>query len=126
MAISFSRPDPSSPTAVAGATFPSSRRGFDQNEVRDFLRMVSAEISRQQERITFLERELLNSQQAGTAPQVELNEETITELLAKRPPVLSRLPARLRARSRFDLKKLRRVWCAKLPMKQRGFVKMPN
>ncbi|MFN5605929.1 MAG: DivIVA domain-containing protein, partial [Actinomycetes bacterium] len=43
MAISFSRPDPSSPTAVAGATFPSARRGFDQNEVRDFLRMVSAE-----------------------------------------------------------------------------------
>ena len=83
MAISFSRPDPSSPTAVAGATFPSSRRGFDQNEVRDFLRMVSAEISRQQERITFLERELLNSQQAGTAPQVELNEETITELLGE-------------------------------------------
>jgi hypothetical protein len=45
--------------------------------------MVSAEISRQQERITFLERELLNSQQVGTAPQVELNEETITELLGE-------------------------------------------
>ncbi len=83
MAISFSRPDPSSPTAVAGATFPSSRRGFDQNEVRDFLRMVSAEISRQQERIAFLERELLNSQQAGPAAQIELNEETITELLGE-------------------------------------------
>ena len=83
MAISFSRPDPSSPTAVAGATFPSSRRGFDQNEVRDFLRMVSAEISRQQERITVLERELLNSQQAGSGPQIELNEETITELLGE-------------------------------------------
>ena len=83
MAISFSRPDPSSPTAVAGATFPSSRRGFDQNEVRDFLRMVSAELSRQQERITFLERELLNSQQAVPAPPIELNEETITELLGE-------------------------------------------
>ena len=83
MAISFSRPDPSSPTAVAGATFPSSRRGFDQNEVRDFLRMVSAEISRQQERITVLERELLNAQQAAPAPQIELNEETITELLGE-------------------------------------------
>ena len=83
MAISFSRPDPSSPTAVAGATFPSSRRGFDQNEVRDFLRMVSAELSRQQERITFLERELLNSQQAVPATPIELNEETITELLGE-------------------------------------------
>lgn len=83
MAISFSRPDPSSPTAVAGATFPSSRRGFDQNEVRDFLRMVSAEISRQQERITFLERELLNSQQTAPASPIELNEETITEMLGE-------------------------------------------
>ena len=83
MAISFSRPDPSSPTAVAGATFPSSRRGFDQNEVRDFLRMVSAELSRQQERITFLEREILNSQQAVSAPPIELNEETVTELLGE-------------------------------------------
>jgi cell division septum initiation protein DivIVA len=45
--------------------------------------MVSAEISRQQERITFLERELLNSQQAAPAPQIELNEETITELLGE-------------------------------------------
>lgn len=83
MAISFSRPDPSSPTAVAGATFPSSRRGFDQNEVRDFLRMVSAEISRQQERITFLERELLNYQQTAPASPIELNEETITEMLGE-------------------------------------------
>ena len=83
MAISFSRPDPSSPTAVAGATFPSSRRGFDQNEVRDFLRMVSAELSRQQERIVFLERELLDAQQATPTRPVELNEETITEMLGE-------------------------------------------
>ena len=45
--------------------------------------MVSAELSRQQERITFLERELLNSQQALPTPPVELNEETITELLGE-------------------------------------------
>ncbi|MFZ9123585.1 MAG: DivIVA domain-containing protein, partial [Ilumatobacteraceae bacterium] len=62
MAISFSRPDPSSPSAVAGASFPTTRRGFDQSEVRDFLRMVSAELSRLQERERFLERELTNQQ----------------------------------------------------------------
>ncbi len=54
MAMSFSRPDPASPAQVADATFSTGRRGFDQNEVRDFLRMVSAELSRLQERQLFL------------------------------------------------------------------------
>jgi len=83
MAISFSRPDPSSPTAVAGATFPSSRRGFDQNEVRDFLRMVAAELSRLTERTVFLEGELLNAQRDGSGAPVELNEETVAALLGE-------------------------------------------
>ena len=55
MAVSFSRPDPSSPAAVASAAFPTVRRGFDPNEVRDFLRMVAAELSRLQERERYLE-----------------------------------------------------------------------
>ena len=38
MAMSFSRPDPASPEAVADASFNTTRRGFDQNAVRDFLR----------------------------------------------------------------------------------------
>ena len=42
MALSFSRPDPASPTAVGAASFPVARRGYDQTEVRDFLRMVPA------------------------------------------------------------------------------------
>ena len=46
MAISFSRPDPSSPSAVGAASFPVARRGYDQGEVRDFLRMVAAELAR--------------------------------------------------------------------------------
>ncbi len=50
MAMSFSRPDPASPTQVADASFSTGRRGFDQNEVRDFLRMVSAELGRLRER----------------------------------------------------------------------------
>jgi DivIVA domain-containing protein len=58
MAISFSRPDPSSPSAVATAAFTTSRKGYEQAEVREFLRMVAAELARLQEREKFLEREL--------------------------------------------------------------------
>ncbi|MEI7619761.1 MAG: DivIVA domain-containing protein, partial [Actinomycetota bacterium] len=65
MAISFSRPDPSSAASVSSAQFPTSRRGFDQAEVRDFLRMVAAELARLQERERFLERELRSSQHPG-------------------------------------------------------------
>lgn len=83
MAISFSRPDPSSPTAVAGASFSTTRRGFDQNEVRDFLRMVSAELSRLHERVTFLEREVANAQHAVPVLPTELDEETVAELLGE-------------------------------------------
>ena len=83
MAISFSRPDPSSPTAVAGATFPSARRGFDQNEVRDFLRMVSAELSRLQERVLFLERELANAQHGAPITPAELDEDAVAEMLGE-------------------------------------------
>ena len=37
MALNFSRPDPSSPAAVGAAQFSVARRGYDQEEVRDFL-----------------------------------------------------------------------------------------
>ena len=83
MAISFSRPDPSSPSAVAGASFPTTRRGFDQSEVRDFLRVVSAELSRLQERERFLERELADQQGAVSLVPGELDEERIAELLGE-------------------------------------------
>ncbi|MGA1297841.1 MAG: DivIVA domain-containing protein, partial [Ilumatobacteraceae bacterium] len=82
MAISFSRPDPSSPSAVAGASFPTTRRGFDQSEVRDFLRMVSAELSRLQERERFLERELTNQQGVSLVPG-DLDEDRLAELLGE-------------------------------------------
>ncbi len=83
MAISFSRPDPSSPAAVAGAAFPTTRRGFDPNEVRDFLRMVAAELSRLQERERFLERELLTRPtDVGIIPG-ELDEDKLAEVLGE-------------------------------------------
>lgn len=83
MAISFSRPDPSSPSAVGAASFPVARRGYDQGEVRDFLRMVAAELARLQERQRFLESELRSMQTRGMSGPGRLDEETVTTLLGE-------------------------------------------
>lgn len=83
MAISFSRPDPSSPAAVGSAAFPTNRRGFDQGEVRDFLRMVAAEMARLQERERFLESEMRALQTRGMSAPGRLDEETVTALLGE-------------------------------------------
>ena len=83
MAISFSRPDPSSPAAVGSAAFSSSRRGFDPSEVREFLRMVAAEMARLQERERFLEGELRAIQTSGMSAPGQLDEETVITLLGE-------------------------------------------
>lgn len=83
MAISFSRPDPSSPAAVGSAAFPIGRRGFDQAEVRDFLKMVAAEMARLQERERFLESEMRAMQTRGLSAPGRLDEETVTTLLGE-------------------------------------------
>ena len=83
MAISFSRPDPSSAASVSSAQFPTARRGFDQAEVRDFLRMVAAELARLQERERFLERELRTSQQSRSIGDIQMDDDTATRLLGE-------------------------------------------
>ena len=83
MALSFSRPDPSSPDAIAAAGFSTSRRGYDQTEVRDLLRMVAAEMARLQERERFLERELRTAQRSSTNSVVALDEEVVTRMLGE-------------------------------------------
>ena len=83
MAISFSRPDPSSAASVSSAQFPNSRRGYDQAEVRDFLRMVAAELARLQERERFLERELRTAQQSGASNVAVIDEDVATRLLGE-------------------------------------------
>jgi len=83
MAISFSRPDPSSPAAVGPAQFNVSRKGYDQGEVRDFLRMVSAELARLQEREKFLESEMRAMQTRGLSDPGVLDEATVTALLGE-------------------------------------------
>ncbi len=82
MAMSFTRPDPGNPAQIADAAFSTARRGFDQAEVRDFLQMVAAEMSRLGERVRFLEREV---DAAQTSPEVSarLDEETLTRLLGE-------------------------------------------
>ena len=83
MAMSFARPDPSSPASVADAGFGTSRRGFDQDEVRDFLRMVAAELGRLQERERFLERELRGAQSNPDLESVQFDDQTLTRLLCE-------------------------------------------
>lgn len=83
MALSFSRPDPASPDAIASASFSTSRRGYDQTEVRDLLRMVAAEMARLQEREKFLERELRSAQRGNTNSVVALDEEIVTRMLGE-------------------------------------------
>ena len=83
MAISFSRPDPSSPTSVRDANFPTARRGFDQNEVREFLHMVAAELARMQERERYLDQELRSMRMHRAGPPPELDDETLARLLGE-------------------------------------------
>ena len=83
MAISFSRPDPSSPAAVGSAQFSVVRRGYEQEEVRDLLRGVSAELARLQERERFLESELRAMQTRGLSAPGALDEEMVTALLGE-------------------------------------------
>ncbi len=82
MAMSFSHPDPSSPASIADASFGTSRRGFDQVEVRDFLRMVAAEFGRLRERERFLEREL-HTAHSGSGTPVAVDEATMTQVLGE-------------------------------------------
>ena len=83
MAISFSRPDPSSPAAVSTANFSVTRRGYEPEEVREFLRMVAAELARLQEREKFLERELRTAQRSVPTAAVALDEEVVTRMLGE-------------------------------------------
>jgi DivIVA domain-containing protein len=81
MALDFQRPDPSSPAAVASAQFTVSRRGYREEEVRDFLRQVSVELARLLERERFLESELKALQARGPVDVAAIDEAAVTELL---------------------------------------------
>ena len=67
MALPFRALTPPSPAAVGAAQFTVGRRGYEQEEVRDFLRMVSAELARLQERERFLDSELASANQGNVS-----------------------------------------------------------
>ena len=83
MAMSLSQPDPASPASVADASFGTARRGFDQGQVRAFLRMVAAELGRLQERERFLERELRVAQTNPDLDAAHLDDAALTRLLGE-------------------------------------------
>ena len=83
MAVSISRPDPTSPASVAEAKFSSARRGYDQDEVRELLRSVAAELRRLQEREVDLERELRIAQSRTVDGTEGLDDETVARVLGE-------------------------------------------
>ena len=82
MAASLTRSDPSSPASVAEAGFSTTRRGYNQDEVRAFLSSVASELGRLQERQRQLEAELHTARSATTV-SVELDDETIASRLGE-------------------------------------------
>lgn len=74
--------DPTSPAAIAAAAFPTSRKGFDPNAVRDFLRQVAAELRRTQDERDRLGRQLDDVRAAPSGP-AELDEATVADLLGE-------------------------------------------
>jgi len=78
MAASSSRPDPSSPASVASAAFTTSRKGFDQDEVRSFLQQVSRELSAALDAKADLERRA-----AASPDRPALDEATVASLLGE-------------------------------------------
>ncbi|MGA9276656.1 DivIVA domain-containing protein [Ilumatobacter sp.] len=83
MAMSIPRPDPASPAQVADATFPTTRRGFDQAEVRAFLHTVSAELTRLTHREVVLERELEAARATPDLSAGQFDDETLTRMLGE-------------------------------------------
>ena len=105
--------DPSSPGAVAGATFPVARKGFDPASVREYLRQVSQELSRALNERDRLSRELDEAREAArrTAPE-DLDEATVAAKLGEEAArVLStahEASAQIRARAEESTSRLLR------------------
>ena len=77
-------PDPTSPGAVAGASFPVARKGFEPTAVRDFLRRVSQELGRAQHDRERLVRELEQAREAGRHQAIEdLDQATVAAKLGE-------------------------------------------
>lgn len=80
MALQLSPPDPASPDDIAAASFTTSRKGYNPGEVREFLRMVAAELARLHERERALEQQLREGQHSAFSIAA-LDDEVINRLL---------------------------------------------
>jgi len=77
-------PDPSSPGGVAGASFPTARKGLDPAAVRAFLSQVSQEMSRLQHERDRLTRDLDDARQQARASAPEhMDEATVAAKLGE-------------------------------------------
>ena len=83
MAVSIPRPDPTSPASVAEAKFSTARRGYDQDEVRELLRGVAAELRRLQDRELHLEREVRTAQSRAVDGTDGLDDDTVARVLGE-------------------------------------------
>lgn len=75
-------PDPASPAEVAGATFPTKRRGFDQRAVGAFLQVVAEELTRRR----IIENQLraeLDAAQERARSLAALDEATVAEVVGE-------------------------------------------
>ncbi len=82
MVASSSRPDPSAPGAVAGATFATVRKGYDPAQVGRFLGEVAAELERLRQRERELDEELATAR-AAAADLSSLDDAAVTALLGE-------------------------------------------
>ena len=77
-----SSPNPSSPDSISQATFPSSRKGFDQEKVKTFLVAVAAEMQGVIDENARLSRELDEAEKRA-ANLAEMDDELLQELLGE-------------------------------------------
>lgn len=75
-------PDPASPAEVAGATFPTKRRGFDQRAVGAFLHVVAEELTRRRMIENQLRAELGAAQERARS-LAALDEATVAEVVGE-------------------------------------------
>jgi cell division septum initiation protein DivIVA len=75
--------DPASPAAIAGASFPTARKGFDQDAVRDLLRRVAAELRDTQDERDRLLRRLDEAHATSSLGPAPLDEATVADLLGE-------------------------------------------
>jgi DivIVA domain-containing protein len=83
MAVSFTRPDPSSPASIAEANFGTTRKGFDPQEVREFLRRVAGQMAHLQEVQQQLETELSRGRSVAPVAPEQIDEATLSRLLGE-------------------------------------------